>query len=100
MGSSWKDIMLDSGVSSSFASVSEQCSKLALGVNISQTTMFDNYTLVQVNMLPLVVSMLALPECNLQLLTNALPELSRVLEGVRQSVAAQQSALHSTALER
>jgi hypothetical protein len=92
------ELQVDPALSSSFTSAAEQSGKLSLGFNLSLTSYFDNYTLVQMNLLPLVVSLLAAPDANVQLIQNCMPEIARVLEPVRQSV--QQTVLHSSREEQ
>lgn len=80
------ELHFDPALSASFTSAAEQSGKLSIGFNLSLTSYFDNYTLVQVNLLPLVLSVLAAPDVNVQLIQNSIPEMARVLEPVRQSV--------------
>jgi hypothetical protein len=86
MGEDLKDAQLDPSLSSSFTAAAEQSSKLGLGSHLSLDCYYDNYTLVQMNLLPLVVTMIAAPDANVQLLHNVMPEVSRLLEPVRISV--------------
>ena len=94
MGEDLKDAQLDPTLSSSFTTAAEQSGKLGLGYHLTLDCYYDNYTLVQMNLLPLVVTMLAAPDANIQLLHNCMPEISRLLEPVRMSVhqTVQQSA--------
>ncbi len=86
MGDDLKDAQLDPSLSASFTAAAEQSGKLGLGAHLSLDCYYDNYTLVQLNLLPLVVTMLAAPDANVQLLHNCFPEVSRLLEPVRLSV--------------
>lgn len=86
MGDVISELQVDPSLSSSFTSAAEQSGKLSIGYNLSLTSYFDNYTLVQMNLLPLVVSLLAAPDANVQLINNCMPEIARVLEPVRTSV--------------
>jgi hypothetical protein len=71
----------------------EGCSDEAYYPHLSLDCYFDNYTLVQMNLLPLVVTMLAAPDANVQLLHNCMPEITRLLEPVRISV--QHTVMHA-----
>lgn len=93
MGENLADLHIDPALSSSFTSAAEQSGKLSIGFNLSLTSYYDNYTLVQMNLLPLVVSLLADTDANVQLIQNVMPEIARVLEPVRQSV--QQTVMQS-----
>lgn len=88
MGEDLKDAQLDPTLSSSFTAAAEQSGKLGLGGHLSLDCYYDNYTLVQCNLLPLVVTMLAAPDANIQLLHNCMPEIARLMEPVRMSVHA------------
>jgi hypothetical protein len=98
MGDVISELQVDPSLSSSFTSAAEQSGKLSIGVNLSLTSYFDNYTLVQMNLLPLVVSLLAAPDANVQLITNCMPEIARMLEPVRTSV--QQTVMQTSREEQ
>jgi len=93
MGGDLRDVELDPSLSSSFSAAAEQSGKLGLGCHLSLDCYFDNYTLVQMNLLPLVVTMLAAPDANVQQLHNCMPEITRLLEPVRISV--QHTVMHA-----
>jgi hypothetical protein len=97
MGDDLKDAQLDPSLSSTFTSAAEQSGKLGLGAHLSLDCYYDNYTLVQMNLLPLVVTMIAAPDVNTQLLHACMPEAARLLEPVRISVL--QTVLQSTTQE-
>lgn len=98
MGDVLSDLSVDPLLSSSFTAAAEQSGKLSIGFNLALTSYYDNYTLVQMNLLPLVVSILAAPDANVQLIRNCMPEIARVLEPVRQSV--QQSVMQAAREEQ
>jgi len=82
-----KDVHVDPGLSSSFTSQSDQSSKLGWGPTLSIVSYYDSYTLLQINLLPLVVTLLASPDANVQQLENLRGEIAHLLEPVRTSVA-------------
>lgn len=79
---------LSSALPSLFATAAEQAGKLGIGRNQYILTTHSNHTLLQVNLLPVVVTLVASPQVNVGLLINAIPELKAKLEGTRQTVAA------------
>lgn len=93
-----KDAQIDPALSSSFSAAAEQSSKLNLGVHLSCVCFYDNYTLVQINLLPIVVSIIAQPDVNVQLIRNCMAEIHRVLEPVRLSV--QQTVMQTSTHEQ
>jgi hypothetical protein len=86
MSEALSELQLEPHFSSSLATCSDQASKLSLGQNRSLVAYFDNYSLIQMNLSPLIVTLFAPPDCNLQLIYNLMPEINRILEPVRQSV--------------
>lgn len=84
-------------LSSSFPAAAEQSGKLHLGTPLSIVSCYDNYVIVQINLLPLVVTLIAAVDVNVQLLLNIRSEMSRLLEPVRSSV--QQTNLQAMAHE-
>ena len=79
---------LSSTLPSLYATAAEQAGKLGIGHNQYLITTFPNHTLLQLNLLPVVVTLVASPDVNVGLLVNAIPELRVKLETTRQTVAA------------
>ena len=79
---------LSSALPSLFATAAEQAGKLGIGNNNYIITTHDNHTLLQLNLLPVVVTLVASPAVNIGLLINTIPELRVKLDATRQTVAA------------
>jgi len=71
-----------------YAVAAEQAGKLGIGHNQYILTTYANHTVLQINLLPVVVTIVASPDVNVGLLVNAIPELRVKLEATRQTVAA------------
>jgi len=82
------DSPLSSTLSALYATAAEQSGKLGIGQNQYVLTTYTNHTLLQLNLLPVVVTLVASADVNVGLLLNAIPELRVKLEATRQTVAA------------
>ena len=71
-----------------FATAAEQAGKLGIGNNQYVLTKYTNHTVLQLNLLPVVVTLVASPDVNVGLLVNAIPELRVKLDATRQTVSA------------
>ena len=67
---------------------SEQASKLGLGTNQNLVCMYDNYQVVQMNYLPLVVTLLAREDANTGLLLGLRASLNSCVQQLKQAVDA------------
>lgn len=66
-----------------FAKASEAADKLHLGKTKTALVCASEFVLVQVSMVPLVLSVVAAPDANVGMILHLLPALQRVLDPVR-----------------
>jgi len=83
---SLSDRSIDYRFSCLFASASDQASKLGLGANSHIIARYTELTVVQVAILPLLVTVVCSDKVNIGLVVNAIPELKAKLEGTRVGV--------------
>jgi len=81
---------VESSLSTAFNTASEQAGKLQLGANTYIICEYTDWTLLQLNLSPIIVHLISAPDVNLGLLINAIPELKLQLEGIRAEVAKHQ----------
>lgn len=63
-----------------------QCARLGMGSTNSMTCTFEKYTVVYLNVAPLVVSVVGTAEMNVGLMHGLLPDIKSRLESVRASI--------------
>jgi predicted regulator of Ras-like GTPase activity (Roadblock/LC7/MglB family) len=77
---------IDDTFTSTVALMSDQAGKLRQGKNDCITAIFGNHTMVHVNMMPLIVTLIANEQANLGTIRSLIPDLRLKLDVVRQSV--------------
>eukprot|EP00455_Lapot_gusevi_P038164 TRINITY_DN4275_c0_g1_i9.p1 TRINITY_DN4275_c0_g1~~TRINITY_DN4275_c0_g1_i9.p1 ORF type:complete len:146 (-),score=38.40 TRINITY_DN4275_c0_g1_i9:304-687(-) len=73
----------DSALSAAFTVATEQASKLQLGRNQTITSFYQDFVLIHVNHMPIVITLLASADANLGFLLSLVPRLKASLEPIR-----------------
>jgi len=90
----YKENVLCSTMAATFASASEQASKLKLGINQTITSFVENEVVVQISYLPVVISLFGDETMNPGLLISFAPEIRNILEPLQASIKQADPSIH------
>jgi len=73
-----------------YNSSAEQAGKLGLGSNRYIISMYQDWCMMQLNLNPIILTIIAEPSVNIGMIINAIPEINLHLENIRAGVAKHQ----------